>query len=219
MSFWAAHGYIGGFFFIMFLLLLPRLTMFVSLALTVGMVTWLTEPFGLAGHPLGVLLALAGWVAWFMFPRFLVAILATALYFESNTVLVAGAWLSAYFIFTSKKEIAAERAKKRQEEEQEEAERLAAEENTAAKKKKRARTSGTQSGQRRRPAQSTGQRVQQWWDVLGVNPSASTDAIKAAYRRIAKATHPDSAPDGKGDVEIFRKANEAYQKGLRKNGK
>src|SRR3989344_4770748 len=185
MNFWAVHGYIGGFFFLLFLLLLPRLTMFASLALTAGMVTWLAEPFGLAGHPLGVLVALVGWVVWFTFPRFLVAILATALYFETNTVLVVGAWLSAYFIFTSKKEIAAERAKKRQEE-QKEAERVAAEEEAVAKKN-RTRTSGTQSGQRkRRPAQSAGQRAQQWWDVLGVSPSASADAIKSAYRRMAK---------------------------------
>ena len=219
MSFWAVHGYIGGFFFLLFLLLLPRLTTFLSLALMAGMVTWLTEPFGLAGHPLGFIVALVGWVAWFMFPRFLVAVLATALYFETNTVLVVVAWLSAYFIFTSKKEIAAERAQKRQEE-QEEAERVAAEEESA-KNKKRTRTSGARSGQQRRqrPAQSTGRRVQQWWDVLGVNPSASADAIKAAYHRVAKVTHPDSAPDGKGDVERFRRANEAYQEGLRRNGK
>src|SRR3989344_4837531 len=72
---------------------------------------------------------------------------------------------------------------------------------------------------RKRPAQSTGRRVQQWWDVLGVNPSASADAIKAAYHRVAKVTHPDSAPDGKGDVERFRRANEASQEGLKRNGK
>jgi len=218
MSYWTVHGYLGGFFFILFLFLLPRLTTFLSLALSVGMVAWIAEPFGLTGF-LALLVAIVGWVAWFLVPRFLVAALATVLYFDTNPVLWIGAWILAYYLLQTKKKIAAQRAQRRQEE-QEEAEQVAAEEEME-KKKKRTRTSGAQSGQqrRRRPAQSAGQQAQQWWDVLGINPSASADAIKAAYRRAAKATHPDSAPDGKGDVERFRRANEAYQEGLKRKGK
>lgn len=218
MSFWTAHGYLGGFFFILFLLFLPRVTMVISLALSAGIVAWIVEPFGAVG--LTVLpVAIVGWVAWFLFPRFLIAALATALYWNTNPILCISAWLLAYFILQAKRKAAEKRAQKRQEE-QEEDERVAAEE-TAPKKKKRTSTSGgAQSGQqRKRRPQSAGQQAQRWWDVLGVNPSASADAIKAAYRHLAKATHPDSAPDGKGDVERFRKANEAYQEGLKRNGK
>lgn len=50
-----------------------------------------------------------------------------------------------------------------------------------------------------------------WWEVLRVSQYASTGTVKAAYRKVAKATHPDSAPDGAGDIEKFRKATEAYR--------
>jgi len=46
---------------------------------------------------------------------------------------------------------------------------------------------------------------------LGVQPSASTDEIRAAYREKARATHPDHNPDDPGATERFRKAKEAYQ--------
>ena len=214
MSFWTAHGYFGGFFYIMFLLLLPRLTIFVSAVGSVGILVYLTAPFGFAHTTLGFLVALLGIFAWVFFPRFLVAALATGLYFETNTVLCVEAWILAYVILDAKKGVAEKRAKKRKEE-QDEAVRVAAEE--TAKQKRRTRASGQQ--RRQRPAQSAGQRAQQWWDVLGVSPSASADAIKGAYRRLAKTTHPDSASDGKGDVESFHKASEAYKAGLKINGK
>ncbi len=223
MSFWTAHGYLGGLFYIIFLLLLPRLTMFVSAVGSVGILVYLTAPFGFAHTPLGFPVGLLGIFVWVFFPRFLVAALATGLYFETNTVLCVEAWILAYVILDAKKGIAEERAKKRQKEQEEairdEAARVAAEK--TAEQKRRTRGSDQQSGQQRRqrPTQSAGQRAQQWWDVLGVSPSASADAIKAAYRRMAKTTHPDSAPDGKGDVERFRKASEAYKAGLSRNGK
>jgi hypothetical protein len=47
-----------------------------------------------------------------------------------------------------------------------------------------------------------------WWEILDVHPSASNEAIKTAYRKKAKATHPDVAP---GNEAAFRELNEAYE--------
>jgi DnaJ-domain-containing protein 1 len=71
--------------------------------------------------------------------------------------------------------------------------------------------------QRARQGAGVGQQVQQWWEVLGVTKDASIEFIKAAYRKVAKASHPDTAPDGKGNTEQFRRATEAYKKGLNEN--
>ena len=49
------------------------------------------------------------------------------------------------------------------------------------------------------------------YEVLGIAPGASDDEIKAAYRKLAKANHPDLHP---GDAEAearFKEINEAYQ--------
>lgn len=43
------------------------------------------------------------------------------------------------------------------------------------------------------------------YSVLGVPPDASTDAIKAAWRRLAREHHPD-VTTGEGDQEIERRA-------------
>lgn len=44
------------------------------------------------------------------------------------------------------------------------------------------------------------------WDVLGVKPGAPRDVVDAAYRTIAKRTHPDAG----GSVEAFREVQAAY---------
>ncbi|GEM_PF-1938155 len=46
---------------------------------------------------------------------------------------------------------------------------------------------------------------------LDVRPSASTDEIRAAYRKKARATHPDHNPDDPGASERFQAVKEAYQ--------
>ncbi len=46
---------------------------------------------------------------------------------------------------------------------------------------------------------------------LGVQPSASAEEIRAAYREKAQATHPDHNPDDPGATERFRAVKEAYQ--------
>ena len=202
MSFWTVHGYFIGFFFLLLLFVLPRFAMFAFLVLPIGIVSWIAEPFGLTGFA-ALCVAVLGWVAWLLAPRFLVAILATVLYWDVNPSLCLLAWLIAFGMLRTKKKAAEKMARERHEKQtQAEAEW----------------SSAGQGNRTRRPPQTAGQRAQQWWEVLGVSPSASVEMIKAAYRAVAKATHPDSAPDGKGDVDKFRKANEAYKRGLKRDG-
>lgn len=47
--------------------------------------------------------------------------------------------------------------------------------------------------------------------VLGVGRQASPAEIAHAYRRAARATHPDSASAGAGSAEGFRDVSDAYE--------
>ena len=47
---------------------------------------------------------------------------------------------------------------------------------------------------------------------LNIQPGASIEEIKAAFRSLAKAYHPDSAGQSNSDVAKFIKAQSAYQK-------
>jgi molecular chaperone DnaJ len=47
-----------------------------------------------------------------------------------------------------------------------------------------------------------------YYEILGVNKSASSDDIKRAYRKLAHQYHPDK---GQGNEEKFKEVNEAYQ--------
>ena len=49
-----------------------------------------------------------------------------------------------------------------------------------------------------------------YYEVLGVNKSASADQIKSAYRKLAVKYHPDKNKGDKSAEEKFKEASEAY---------
>ena len=49
-----------------------------------------------------------------------------------------------------------------------------------------------------------------YYEVLGVNKSASADQIKSAYRKLAVKHHPDKNKGDKTAEEKFKEASEAY---------
>lgn len=50
-----------------------------------------------------------------------------------------------------------------------------------------------------------------YYEILGVSKSATTDEIKSAYRKLALKYHPDRNPDNKEAEEKFKEAAEAYE--------
>ena len=53
-------------------------------------------------------------------------------------------------------------------------------------------------------------RAEHWWQVvLGVEPAAPWEEVKAAYRRAAKSTHPDTG--AAANEEAFRSVQRAYE--------
>ena len=50
-----------------------------------------------------------------------------------------------------------------------------------------------------------------YYEVLGVSRDASKDAIKAAYRRLARKYHPDLNPNDKDAKRKFQQINEANE--------
>jgi molecular chaperone DnaJ len=50
-----------------------------------------------------------------------------------------------------------------------------------------------------------------YYEVLGVQKSASDDELKKAYRRLAMKHHPDRNPDDESSHEKFKEAKEAYE--------
>ncbi len=49
-----------------------------------------------------------------------------------------------------------------------------------------------------------------YYELLGIDPYADTDKIKAAYRRLARQLHPDINPGNKEAEHKFKQVGEAY---------
>ena len=49
-----------------------------------------------------------------------------------------------------------------------------------------------------------------YYEVLGIGKNATDAEIKSAYRKLAKANHPDLHPGDKECEERFKEVNEAY---------
>ncbi len=52
--------------------------------------------------------------------------------------------------------------------------------------------------------------AEDYYKILGVEKTASSDEIKKAYRKLALKYHPDKNPDNKAAEEQFKKISEAY---------
>lgn len=53
--------------------------------------------------------------------------------------------------------------------------------------------------------------MKNYYDILGVQRTASSEEIQKAYRDLAKKHHPDRNLDNPEAGEIFKQVNEAYQ--------
>lgn len=58
---------------------------------------------------------------------------------------------------------------------------------------------------------ATTQDFKDYYAILGVDKTATQDAIKKAYRKLARKHHPDLNPDDQQAEERFKEINEAYE--------
>src|SRR5215207_5528768 len=57
---------------------------------------------------------------------------------------------------------------------------------------------------------ASGTRKRDYYEVLGVSPSATEKDIKTAYRKLARKHHPDVNPGDTSAEGLFKEIGEAY---------
>lgn len=68
---------------------------------------------------------------------------------------------------------------------------------------------GRAGGDRRGRTTDAGPTPREAYETLGIDPDASPETVRRAYRERAKSLHPDA--DG-GDEEAFKRLNDAYER-------
>lgn len=54
-------------------------------------------------------------------------------------------------------------------------------------------------------------RESEYYDILGISPTATPEEIKTAHRNLARKTHPDKNPNDPNASDKFKKISEAYE--------
>lgn len=231
MNFWDLHGSVGGIFFLMFLLIVPRVTLFFTTALSALVVAHIIIPLGLTGwlgiigFPLSAILTIIAWMLVIVSPKLIIAIAAAMLYAKTDATLVFMAGViaamdvsvKAYiyrhgFLATAEKAFeklmswkwAQKRIKPFLDEFVEYSRRAQAEREEEIRRFREA-------GRRTRARQSG---TKPWYKILGVNKSSSLDEVKKAYRKKAKRLHPDLPQNKGGNPAKFSELTEAYEEAL-----
>jgi len=74
----------------------------------------------------------------------------------------------------------------------------------------RGERAGRSDRSRERPRTDTNEpTIAEAYQTLGVDPGADEEAVRAAYRELAKSTHPDA---DSGDAEEFKQVTRAYER-------
>jgi len=55
-----------------------------------------------------------------------------------------------------------------------------------------------------------GMKIKNYYKILGVESSATSQEIRSAYKRLVTKYHPDKHPDDKKIAKVFAEISEAY---------
>jgi hypothetical protein len=241
MSYWDVHGVIGGMFFLIFLLIVPRLTLIVSTSISLMIKAAIIVPlgltgwFGIFGFVVSVVLTLGAWALAFVSPKLVIAIIAATLYASTDSVLVfiAGviaacdialkvslykigpdAILSTVLEWKWAKRWLKPHVDRVFEKIHENARSARAERDEELR---RLHEEFERLNRGDRAAQS-GPQSKPWYKILGVRKSDSVDVIKSAYRKKAKRLHPDLPKNKGGNPQKFLELTEAYEAAMKSKG-